>query len=219
VATWIFSTLGLVPELLLWGVYLIVVAIYLNATQSLPERVNGWYKLSKGIGTVLLVWGIMMLVGAAYNQSDPLHPLPKPTIVTVAPGENSTNASGGIPFELVRSLEELEGRRKQAIKEKKPMVVFFYTDWCPVCKKLKAITLIDPKVREMLRKNFIAVKVDMTDLNDRKSQAIRKKFNVYGPPSFVFFDRNGREMKEEQFYGYIEPEVMYDMLDLMAEDE
>jgi thiol:disulfide interchange protein DsbD len=59
----------------------------------------------------------------------------------------------------------------------------------------------------------------MTDLNDRKSQAIRKKFKIYGPPSFVFFDRNGKELKEENFYGFQEPEAFYDILDLMAEDE
>ena len=186
VAIWIFSTLGLVPELLLWGVYLVIVAIYLNATQPLPETANGWYKLAKGIGTVLLIWGIMMLIGATYNQSDPFHPLPKPSIVTAVSGGERVDKAG-IPFELVGSLEELETKRKQAVKEKKLMIVFFYTDWCPVCKKLKATTLIDPRVRQMLKKNFIAVKVNMTDLNDRKSQEIRKKFHIYGPPSFVFF--------------------------------
>jgi thiol:disulfide interchange protein DsbD len=218
VAIWIFSTLGLVPELLLWGIYLVIIAVYLNATQTLPETANGWYKLAKGIGTVLLVWGIMMLVGAVYNESDPFHPLPKPSAVVTTSGTDTVEKEG-IPFELVGSLEELEARRKQAIKEKKLMIVFFYTDWCPVCKKLKATTLIDPKVRQMLKKHFIALKVNMTDLNDHKSQAIRKKFKIYGPPSFVFFDRNGKELKEENFYGFQEPEAFYDILDLMAEDE
>ena len=217
VAIWIFSTLGLVPELLLWGIYLVIIAVYLGATQSLPESVSGWKVFAKGVGTVLLIWGVMLLIGASYGQQDIFHPLPKQQVIQSTTPPKSA-AEDGIPFETVGSLEELAAKRQQAIREKKPMVIFFYTDWCPVCKKLKATTLIDPRVQEILNKHYVALKVNMTDLNDKKSQAIRKKFKIYGPPSFVFFDREGNELKDENFYGYQEPEAFFDILDLIAEE-
>ena len=57
----------------------------------------------------------------------------------------------------------------------------------------------------------------MTDKSDTKRQAIRKKFKVFGPPTFVFFDREGNEIEGNRIYGYQTPEEFLDMLEMMAE--
>ncbi len=61
-----------------------------------------------------------------------------------------------------------------------------------------------------------ALQVNMTDKSDRGRQAIRKKYKVFGPLTFIFFDRNGREIAGNRIYGYQSPEAFADMLEIMA---
>jgi thiol:disulfide interchange protein DsbD len=42
--------------------------------------------------------------------------------------------------------------------------------------------------------------------NDETDQALMKKFGIIGPPAILFFDRQGREMKQYRLVGYFEPE-------------
>jgi thiol:disulfide interchange protein DsbD len=211
-AIYIFTELDLVPALLLWGVFFIVLSIYLGALSPLSEHVSGWYILLKGLGVVVLVWGVLLLVGAAYGEEDILHPLPKSIV------QNSAQISEGnyVPFSLVNTMAELEIKKEQARKEGKLFVIYFYKDTCPVCKKLKATTFQDRKVRDALKQYYIAVRVNITDSNNKESQAIQKKFNVFGSPAFVFFDQKGKALPNSMFYGYESPEEFYDTLDLIA---
>ncbi len=211
-AIYIFNELDIVPPLLLWGIFFIVLSIYLGALKSLPENVSSWYTLLKGLGVVLLVWGTLLLIGAAYGQRDILKPLPKFS------GQNTAVISEGnyVPFSLVNTMNELELKKELALKEGKFLVIYFYKDTCPVCKKLKATTFQDEKVRAELKKDYIAVRVNITDSADKESQAIQKRYNVFGSPAFVFFDKSGKELHDSMFYGYEEPEEFYDTLDLIA---
>ncbi len=211
-AIYIFNELDIVSPLLLWGIFFIVLSIYLGALKSLPENVSSWYTLLKGLGVVLLVWGTLLLIGAAYGQRDILKPLPKFS------GQNTAVISEGnyVPFSLVNTMNELELKKELALKEGKFLVIYFYKDTCPVCKKLKATTFQDEKVRAELKKDYIAVRVNITDSADKESQVIQKRYNVFGSPAFVFFDKSGKELHDSMFYGYEEPEEFYDTLDLIA---
>jgi len=211
-AIYIFNELDIVPPLLPWGILFIIVSIYLGALQPLAENVSGWYKLLKGIGIVLLIWGMLLLIGAAYGQRDILHPLPKFSLKTAS----VISEANYIPFTLIKDMDELEAKRKEAVKADKLLIIYFYKDTCPVCKKLNATTFQDLKVRAELKQDYVAVKVNITDTSDEQSQVLRKRFKVFGSPSFVFFDRDGEELTKELFYGYQGPEDFYDTLDLIA---
>jgi thiol:disulfide interchange protein DsbD len=211
-AIYIFSELDIVPPLLLWGILFVVVSIYLGALSSLSENVSGWYKLLKGLGVVVLIWGVLLLIGAAYGQRDILNPLPKLS------GQKSAVISEAeyVPFVLIHNINELKSKKAQAIKEGKLLVIYFYKDTCPVCKKLKATTFQDEKVRAELKKDYIAVRVNITDSANKESQALQKKHNVFGSPAFVFYDKSGKELPDTLSYGYEDPTEFYDTLDLIA---
>lgn len=211
-AIYLFNELDIFPPLLLWGMLFIIVSIYLGALQPLSETVNGWYKFLKGIGIILLLWGMLLLVGAAYGERNIMHPLPKISMKTAS----LVSEENYIPFTLIQNMDELEAKKKEAVKADKLLIIYFYKDTCPVCKKLNATTFQDLKVRAELKQDYIAVKVNITDTSDKKSQALRKNFKVFGSPSFVFFDSDGEELTEELFYGYQGPEDFYDTLDLIA---
>ncbi len=213
-----FNTLELISPLLVWGVFLIILSIYLRATEPLPEGVGGWWRLGKGVGVVMLIWGIMLLIGAAYGQRDLMHPLPEAAAVTASGTERADQVpEREIPFEEVASVSQLEARLHQAAEAGKMAIVYFSNDFCGSCKKYKAVTFKDPTVQALLKREYVALHVNMTDKSDRGRQAIRKKYKVFGPPTFIFFDRNGREIAGNRIYGYQSPEEFADMLEIMAE--
>ena len=216
VAIYIFSSLELFSALLLWGALFVGVSIYLGATQNLADGASGWDKLLKAIGTILLVWGVFLLIGGAYGRNDIFKPLPSISISYPSSTLQSPQKPSFI-FETITSFEELEANKEEAVNAHKLLLIYFFTDTCPVCKRLKATTLIDKKVVAELQKKYITVQVNMTDKEDKKSQAIKKYFNVFGPPSFVFFDKDGKELKDDMFYGYQEPGEFLDTVELIAE--
>ncbi len=215
VAIEIFSTLELVNTLLLWGVYAVGVGIYLGATQVLDGESNGWQKLQKAFATVLLIWGTILMVGAGYGEQDIYHPLPKASVTYVKDGK--VKLSGVMPFEEIANITAYDIKRRQAMDENKTMIIFFHTDTCPVCKHLRDTTFKDPRVQEKLKKEYVAVSVNMSDKTDKKIEEIKQMFQVFGPPGFVFIGSDGKELKDSKFYGYQEPEEFYDTLDLIAE--
>ncbi len=218
VAIEIFSNLELVNPLFLWGTYAVGIAVYLGATQAINAESNGWAKLQKAVATVLLIWGTILMVGAGYGELDIWHPLPK-TSVTVVGGssDGKTKLSGDMPFEEIANITAYDIKRRQAMDEGKTMILFFHTDTCPVCKHLRETTYKDARVQKMLKDKYVAVSVNISDKSDEKIAVLKKKFQVFGPPGFVFVNSDGEVMEDEKFYGYQEPNEFYDTLDLIAE--
>ncbi len=202
VAIYLLGVLPAVPVLYLWATLFIVVAIYLGATQSLPEGASGWQKLFKGFGTLLLIWGIMALFGAMYGERRIEHPLPE-HLFSAAPANQATNAAdAGHLFTRVNTLAELDQQLTAASRAGKKVMIDYYADWCVECLKMEETTFKDPAVRAELRANFAALQVDVTDPNNEKRKALKKRYGVFGPPAALFFDTRGKQLKDKSFYGF-----------------
>ena len=216
VAIEIFSNLELLNPLFLWGTYAVGIAVYLGATRRLSFKATGWQTLQKAIAILLLIWGTILMVGAGYGEQYIWKPLPQ-TTVNVVGGNGKSKLSGEMPFEELASLTAYEIKRRQAMDEGKTMIIFYHTDTCPVCKHLRDTTFKDPRVQQLLKDKYVAVSVNMSDKSDEKIAVLKKKFQVFGPPTFVFLDADGEYLKDEKFSGYQEPSEFYDTLDLIAE--
>ncbi len=212
VSIYLFSTLSLVSPLFLWGIYLIILALFLGV---FDKGESAGEKLIQSMGIVTLVWGILLLVGAAYGTHDIYKPLAKTSITYLQP--NQTQKAYKSTFTNITDMEMLNRQLTKAKTEKKMVIIYFYTDVCPVCKHLKETTWKDAAVKDILAKRYSALSVNMTDPNDEAINAIKKRFNIFGPPGFVFFDQEGNELKDDSFYGYQAPEEMLDTLELLAE--
>ena len=220
VAIEIFSTLELVNTLFLWGTYAVGIAVYLGATQALSSESNGLAKLQKAAATMLLIWGTVLMVGAGYGEHDIWHPLPKTTSVTYVQNGDADvkpTLTREMPFDQITNITAFEEARNKTIKEGKAMILFFHHDKCPVCKRLKETTFKNPRVQEKLRDDYVALGINMTDKSDKGIEALKKKFQVFGPPGFVFLDSDGEVLEDEKFYGYNAAPEFYDILDLIAE--
>ena len=217
VAIEIFSTLELLNTLLLWGMFAVGIAIYLGATQRLSLKSSGLEKLQKAVATIFLIWGIILMVGAGYGQQDIYHPLPKTTVTVLGGGEGKAKLSGEMPFEEITSVTAFEMQKAQAMEEEKTMVLFFHTDTCPVCKRLRETTYKDARVQQILKEKYIALSVNISDKSEKQIEKLKKMFGVFGPPGFVFIGADGKELKDAMYYGYQAPADFYDTLDIIAE--
>jgi thiol:disulfide interchange protein DsbD len=202
VAIYLLSILPAVPVLYLWAALFIIVAIYLGATQSLPDDASGWKKLFKGIGTLLLIWGIMALFGALYGQRDILRPLPE-RLFSSSAGMGEIAVDSGPLFTRVNTLNELDQQLAGASQAGKNVMIDYYADWCVECLKMEKTTFRDAGVRAELRARFVTLQVDVTDPNDEKRKTLKKRYGVFGPPAALFFDTQGNQLKDKNFYGYM----------------
>jgi thiol:disulfide interchange protein DsbD len=208
VAIYLLSYLPQVPVLLLWGALLIVCAVYLGATQRLPEGSSGWRYARKGVGTFLLVWGVLAIIGGVMGQRDIFRPLPSSFSAQPNVSSDTTPAL----FQRITAFADLERAFADAKTAGKPVLLDYYADWCVDCLRMEKGTFNDPVVRAELLKRFVLVQADVTNPDDADVKALKKRFGVYGPPATLFFSSRGDERHELRTYGYIERDAFLKML-------
>ncbi len=184
--------------LMLWAVLLISSSIYLGALEPIGISGSGWKKLWKGLGLILLIYGSLLLIGAASGAKDPLQPLQGISLAA----SGSSSQSDKLSFKIVKSEEDLQRELAFAKQNKQPVMLDFYADWCVSCKEMERYTFSDPQVKEALS-GFHLLKADVT-ANDADDKALLKRFELIGPPSIIFYDRNGQEQRNLRLVGFME---------------
>lgn len=184
VAVWLISPIIPVNlQLALWASLLIVPAIFMHAIDHLPADAKPIMRFWKGIAIMMLITGIALLIGALSGAKSPLQPLNGVLASTNSPAQH------GLNFKRVRSMNELD----QAIQSAKGQYVMFdfYADWCVSCKEYEQFVFTDPRVQAKL-KQAVLLQADVT-ANNADDAALLKRFELFGPPGIVFFDRAGNE--------------------------
>ncbi|NGQ97323.1 thioredoxin family protein [Brevibacillus sp. SYP-B805] len=78
-----------------------------------------------------------------------------------------------------------EAEFQEAIQSAKPLVVKFYTDWCPDCHRIDPFM---PEVEEAYKS-----RLDMVAVNRDTLPELGQRLDVFGIPSFIAF-QNGKEL-------------------------
>ncbi len=196
VAIWIISSLiPLGVQMLLWAALLVLSAIYMQALDALPHNAGGWRKLWKGIGILALLLGIAYLIGALSGARDILRPL-------AALGGAQVAAPASLQFVRVKNLAELDRHIAQA--QGKTVMLAFYADWCVSCKEMERFTFSDARVQARL-KNAVLLKADVT-ANNAEDKALMQRFELFGPPAYLFYDTQGREQSDRRVTGFQDAE-------------
>lgn len=198
VAVWIVSPLLPVGVVMaLWAALLILPAIFLHALDALPQNATHWHKLRKGIGILALLVGIAYLVGALSGARDLLRPLG-----ALGGGTRAAEAATDLPFERIKSTAELDARIAAA--GGRPVMLDYYADWCVTCKEMARFTFTDPRVQAKL-KNAVLLQADVT-ANSDDDKALLARYQLFGPPATLFFDKQGRERSDFRVTGYQDAE-------------
>ncbi len=193
-AIWILSRVIPGPlALFLWAVLLIFSAIFMGAFAAANNTLE---KISKGLGLIFLVYGNILIIGAALGNSDPFRPWEKWNIISdrLAPVEK-------LPFTVIKNSAELDQQLNAAKTQAKPVMLDFYADWCEPCVLMDHYLFSRLDVHRALAK-FILLRVDVTKNTDF-DQAILKRFDVIAPPTVIFFDTQGKELKNQRIIGEV----------------
>ncbi len=182
-------TMGLIAALLITS------AIYMGALETQAEGVSGWRKLNKGAGILLLLYGAAFLIGAVSGSNDLLQPLR-----SIATGSGNTVAEGRhVQFRQIKGQQGLQLALNQSIDQQRFTMLDFYADWCISCKEMERYAFTHPEVVEALA-SVNTLQSDVT-ANDAIDTQFLTSLGIYGPPAILFFDKQGREIKNRRVVG------------------
>ncbi|HEV8333114.1 MAG TPA: DUF255 domain-containing protein [Steroidobacteraceae bacterium] len=98
-----------------------------------------------------------------------------------------------------------DGAFERAARENRFVLLDLEAVWCHWCHVMDEVTYSDPKVVELIKSRYIAVRVDQDSRPD-----ISRRYEDYGWPATVVFNAEGREIVKRR--GYLAPPVMISML-------
>ena len=170
--------IGMVMPLLLIGA----------SAGSLLPKAGSWMTIVRNF------FGVLMLAMAAYI----VWPVLPQNITAPVNKSLDFNDTHHLPFTRVKTVADLDEAIKSA--NGKPVMLDFYAGWCTSCKEMEKLTFSDVKVKAALQ-NTVLLQADVTENNDA-DQALLKHFGLFGPPSIIFFDKNGQEIKAIRTIGF-----------------
>ena len=100
-------------------------------------------------------------------------------------------------FTPVKDLPDLLQKLSSAKANHKPVLLEFWASWCPSCQLLDDKIFSNPAVQRNLR-SVESIRINLTDKLESQMQ-IADYFNVYGTPTFIMFDHNGKEANSGRF--------------------
>ena len=104
---------------------------------------------------------------------------------------------------------------EDSIAHKKPIVIDFFAEWCPVCHELDGEVFSKPEIQSKLAQ-LTALRMDLTDQNDPEVQRIAQEYGVEGLPTVVFLDSHGQEVNNSRVIGFITPQEFSQALALLT---
>ncbi|MCC5888332.1 MAG: protein-disulfide reductase DsbD [Gammaproteobacteria bacterium] len=163
--------------LVFWAALAIGSGVALGGFDLSPR--SGAGQVFKAAGVMLCVYGILLLVGAASGADDPLRPLER-----MVRGSEGAPADRRPTFIPVADLDDLRAR-VSAVDDGRPVLLKFDADWCISCKVMERNLYPHPDVRPLLD-DFVLLRADIT-ANDAANRRLLSHFELFGPPSMVFF--------------------------------
>ncbi len=204
----IFMLSRVLPEsvtMMLWALLFIGTALYMGVFES--KAGEGVMKLFRLLAMLFLLYGVALFMGALSGADSMFRPFERFTSGTKSAVE-SPKDKGHLGYSVERLMREVEASDK-------PVVVDFGKESCTACKELEEITFPDPKVKEQLKK-FTFIQIDLSKNTDA-DKALLKKYELFGTPNIIFFDKNNRYLPEKSLTGFIKPEAFAKHLKSVAD--
>ena len=99
----------------------------------------------------------------------------------------------------------------QAKSEGRFVLLDLGTVWCHWCHVMEEVTYRDPAVTDLVRKRYLAVRVDADSRPD-----LSNRYEDYGWPATIVFNSDGSEIAKRR--GYLPPGQMASMLQAIIDD-
>lgn len=174
--------------LLLWGALCLFTAWCMD---TFRHRVG----VSGRIGVLFVVYALILFWGAWLGENDPLKPL------RINPWQIHSATAQVSHFQTIYTLEDLAQQQTLAKKQSLPMMVVFFADWCISCQHLEKTVFSNERVQAQLS-HWKLIQADVT-ANNKGAQLLLKEFDLIGPPTILFFDKNGSELPKYRISGEV----------------
>jgi thiol:disulfide interchange protein DsbD len=151
-----------------------------------------------GAGSVVLgLWGALMLVGAAGGSDDPWQPLKVYSGSGIAGAPTAHDA-----FLTLNDPAALQTQLDSAKAQGQWVLVDYYADWCVACKVMEKQVFGRPEVLAAL-KDVRLLRLDVT-ADNAASRELLGRYQVPGPPSFVWIGPDGHERRAHRITGEVD---------------
>ncbi len=104
----------------------------------------------------------------------------------------------------------------QAKAAGKPVIIDFYATWCSPCRELDEISFHHPAVVKLTDRDFVMLKVDLTQKGNPLHERLLIQYRVKGVPTVVFLDKEGRERPDLRLVDYLPPEQFLPRLEALS---
>ena len=211
-AVWISRTL--IGENLSLLIYAVLGAIFAGFLGLFDGGAGG---IKRALALVIALYSALLLAGFASGAKDFSRPLGNliPQNARYSRGglgeslqvgeiSSAKNFSGAY-FSFVRDLAQLRGEIENS---KKPVIVDFWASWCKNCEQSER-AFADPALAGALDK-FSLLKIDLSE-DSEQNRAIKAHFNVFGPPTILFF-KEGAEIASLRQIGSVNSEKLAEIL-------
>lgn len=212
-AVWISRTL--IGENLSLLIYAVLGAIFAGFLGLFDGGAGG---IKRALALIIALYSALLLAGFASGAKDFSRPLgnliPQSTRYSSGgPGGESLQAGeisraknlSGAHFSFVHDLAQLRGEIENS---KKPVIVDFWAIWCKNCEQSER-AFADPALVGALDK-FSLLKIDLSE-DSEQNRAIKAHFNVFGPPTILFF-KEGAEIANLRQIGSVNSEKLAEIL-------
>jgi thiol:disulfide interchange protein DsbD len=184
--------------MLLWAVLIFMAGVFMGGLTTLTSESSGPQKLGKGFGFLAIIYGIVLLLGGLAGGGNPLKPLAS---VSLGGGGIVAEDEHALPFQRIKTVDDLDNELQLAASQGKTAFLDFYADWCVSCKEMEAFTFTDAEVQAELS-NTVWLQADVT-ANDAQDQELLNRFEVFGPPTIIFFGADGQQRHGYEVVGYM----------------
>lgn len=145
------------------------------------------------VGAGCSLYAVVLFIGLALGQTSVFFPLVRTQPATVA-------------FIAVNSQAQLAQVFAAAKDQHKAVILDFYAAWCESCRLIEKNVLNQPAVQKKLQ-SFVLIRADVTD-NNAFDRWLLQQYQVIAPPTFLFFDCDGKEIVNKRLVGEISPQLL-----------
>lgn len=115
----------------------------------------------------------------------------------------------------VSTLDALNLALIQAKVANQSVIIDVYADWCVACQPIENEVLTRVDVQNALQENYL-IKLNLSDY-DSSQDLILKKFEILGPPTFLFLNTNGSEIRNLRLTGTFKADGLLAKLKVLNE--
>jgi thioredoxin-related protein len=135
-------------------------------------------------------------------------------IAAFAAGAQTQEVPDWFPESFLEFPQDVE----DAASEGKRLMLYFWQDGCPACRRMKQTTFADTAIAEQTRHRFVPVAVNVfgerevrwTDGRTLREKELARELGIRGTPTIAFLDEKGAILVRR--VGYLAPEPFVALL-------